>query len=48
MAKIPAPDGESDTRTRFDRGIPELTGDGDGYGDEIIFPDGDGDGDGKP
>ena len=37
-----------DTRTRFDRGIPELTGDGDGYGDVNLIPDGDGDGDGIP
>ena len=33
MAKKPKSDGESDTRLRFDRGILELTGYGDGGGE---------------
>nr|GEX52272.1 reverse transcriptase domain-containing protein [Tanacetum cinerariifolium] len=37
MAKNPKPDGESDTRPRFDRGIPELARYGDG-GRESTIP----------
>lgn len=33
MAKSPIPNGEPETRTRFDWGIPKLTEDEDGDGD---------------
>ena len=46
MAKCPIPDGEPKTRTRFDRGIPKLTGDGDGDGESPNKKSGEGDGDG--
>ena len=49
MAKKFEPDGESDTRIRFDRGISELTGyeDGHGDGESPIIQSGYGCGDGK-
>ncbi|GJW64633.1 hypothetical protein Tco_0116517 [Tanacetum coccineum] len=37
MAKNSEPDGESDIRLRFDRGIPELTGYGNGGGESPII-----------
>ena len=46
MAKIPIPNGKPETRTRFDWGIPRLTGDGDGDGEYPNKKNEDGDGDG--
>ena len=46
MTKILLPNGEPETRTRFDWGIPRLTGDGDGDGEYPNKKSGDGDGDG--
>ncbi|GKF11058.1 hypothetical protein Tco_0048984, partial [Tanacetum coccineum] len=45
MAKNSEPDGESDIRLRSDRGIPELTGYGDGGGESPIIKSGYGGGD---
>ena len=47
MAKKSESDGESDTRPRFDRGIPELTGYGDGDGESPLLKSGYGGGDGN-
>ena len=43
MAKSPIPNGQPETRTRFDRGIPKLTGDGESPNKKSGEGDGDGD-----